>query len=304
LLGLLRGAILIAGAALLPSVFLHQPSSLSSSQEEQIVFPEPALFRILGSATLPAVTDFLLLRFLVDDKSHWVNSGSASHASYAHLITELDPFFLEAYVECARFLAVIRNDGLSAARLVEKGLRVQAEKVPSMRTPGNRWFWPSDYALPFTAGYVYLFELADFERAAGAFAVAGQSGEAPPYVASLASRLSDRKARFDVGLRVLAAMKSWMRNEEEQNRLERRIRNLYLIQYLDALRAEFEAFLQSQSDYRKEVHLPKERMQSLFERFMKGARLEPKDPYGGRVFIDDSGQVTTSTPYESEMGLR
>jgi hypothetical protein len=303
--GPLAGAILSAGAAFLsfsaPYSFLVEADEVA---DERVNLPDPYFFRLIGSSVLPAAVDALLIRFLVDDRSNWISQGKASQAYYANLITDLDPLFMEAYVECARFLSVIRNNSSSAIELIEKGLRVQKDKIPNLESERSLWFWPSKFEIPFAAGYLYLFEKSDLSKAAEVFALASQAPEAPPYVASLGNRLADRKARFEVGLRVLKTIRGWARTKEEEAKFDRRIQNLYLIQFLDQVRSEFESFLVKQPDYRKDFELTPEQMRSYFARFLKEARIGPRDPYGGRVFVDDSGQVTTTTPYESEMGLR
>lgn len=295
-------AFLLTFALLIPRVDRPGAAEESSEKEARI---SATVLNEFSFGQSPAVTDWLLLKMLTDADRSWVEPGErASHYYTLMLASEVDPLFYELYTEGPRLLAVVRNDKDGSVELSEKGLKVQRTLVPSLPESRRSYVWPSLFEVPFVQGYLYLFEKPDLTKAAEAYAEASRAPEAPAYIASLASRLSDRKERFEVGLRVLKAMKSSARTEQEQARFDERIRNLYLIQYLDALRAEFETFLQSQPHYLKEVHLPKERMQQLFERFMKGARLEPKDPFGGRVFVDDSGQVTTTTPYESEMGLR
>ncbi len=294
---------LLAAAALVRTQ-ASMPSAVVEAGEDP---PLPAIvLEAFSFGFTSVVVDGMFLSALTDAAIEHVPEGGvrASQFAFYDRATTLDPLFLEAYVEGARFLSVVRNDAEGAVLLAEKGLRVQRDVVPGLRPQGSPFLWPSFFSLPFAAGYLYLFERPDLARAAVVFSEAARSAEAPAFIQSLTAKLTDRKRRFEVGLQVLNSMKTSARTEAEQLRYEARIKNLYLIQFLDQFRAEFEGFLSEQAEYRAAVTFPPAQMKALFDRFVKKNRLEAVDPYGGRVHVDESGQVTSTTPYESEMGLR
>ena len=295
-------ALLCLGAVLSPALDI----------EGSLVRPEEVKERLPGRVVqafsfgqIQVFTDWSLLRMLTDVEVRWVRPGQrASQFFDLNLAIELDPFFYEIYSEGPRFLAVIRNDKESALELALKGLAVQRNRLSEIPASRIRYVWPSHFDIPFVLGYVYLFEKPDLARAAEAYSEAARAPESPPYVAALGAHLSDPTARFGIGIRVLTSMKTNAKTDAEKQRFDTRIKNLYLIQFLTQIRTEFDAFLQEQPDYRRAINLPPAQMKSLFARFVVKNRMEAIDPYGGRVHMDESGQVTTTTPYESEMGLR
>jgi hypothetical protein len=110
------------------------------------------------------------------------------------LAVSLDPLFFDGYLTGANLLAVVRNDGLGAQILLEKGNQVRK----SLRNQ----LWPNEWQLPFMMGYVYGYELADFDKAINAFQEAGEVSGAPEFVVQMATGLSTAEGRKKVTGRI------------------------------------------------------------------------------------------------------
>jgi hypothetical protein len=273
--------------------------------------PPPATERLTARAIealsfgmAPAATDWFLLRMLTDESSAWVREGELPSQYYElKLASELDPLFYELYTEGPRFLAVVRNDKVGSLELSEQGLRVQREQVPLLPPERRSYVWPSDFEVPFILGYLYLFERSDLPRAAEAFAEAARASEAPPYVGQLAGRLADPVRRIEVGMRVLNAMIQIEKDPKARERLEQKRRSLYVLDYLSALRREFRSFARRKPEYSESLSIPPSLLQKWFTQYLRENHLDTLDPFGGKVYLDERGEVQSTTPHGSELGL-
>lgn len=96
-------------------------------------------------------------------------------------ITELDPYFYDAYIVGGKYLSVIKDDITGAKEIFDKGIRV----------------YPNDYWLNFYSGFHYYFELDDPEMAVKRYEVALRSPLYRRYTPYLPSMVSKIKAQED-----------------------------------------------------------------------------------------------------------
>lgn len=125
----------------------------------------------------------------------------------------LAPKFKALYTHGATGLSVLLDDDYGAKVIYDRGLSE----------------YPDDWVLNYRAGYHYLIELQDDNKAASLFNTAGDHG-APLWTKSLAAKLYERTGQFEVSEFVLESMiasspdNSW--TESLKNRLkELRIKN-------------------------------------------------------------------------------
>ncbi len=92
--------------------------------------------------------------------------------SMLDIISEIEPHFRLAYTPGAVFLSVTVDDREGARLMFEKGLKV----------------YPTDWSLNYHAGYHYLWEMQDPQRAAELFEQAAKHG-APAWATALSAAL-------------------------------------------------------------------------------------------------------------------
>lgn len=139
------------------------------------------------------------------------------------LASRLDVHFFNLYAAGGPLLIVGQDDVEGAEYLLREGARVYREiqpDLPQWRRDGGwtaRAWW-----LFMNLGYLYLFELADIDRAAQALQPLETLETAPAYARSLSHHLKDPRARIDVGLRILDSLLLQTTDERVRVRLEKR----------------------------------------------------------------------------------
>lgn len=103
--------------------------------------------------------------------------------------TDLSPHFRTAYVFGALNLSVVIGDVEGASKLFEKGIQA----------------FPRDWQLLYKAGYHFLYEAKDFQRAAEVLIQAADNG-GPPWLKSLASRLYAESGNTELAESLLQEM--------------------------------------------------------------------------------------------------
>lgn len=181
--------------------------------------------------------------------------------------TELDPYFLDPYIFGNAVLTWDAHLVREANALLEKGSRYRS--------------W--DYQLPFYQGFNSFYFLGDDQTAADLLMEASRRPEAPPLLASLASRLAYKGARTTNAILFLEGILA--REEDEGRRKEYRLR-------LDALRG-IAVLEQAVTIFRERLSRAPKSIAELQEAGI--LRSIPRDPYGGTFFIDETGRVRTTS---------
>lgn len=135
-------------------------------------------------------------------------------------MTEIQPKFKTAYDVGAPFLSVIVDDREGARLIFEKGLSL----------------YPKDWRLSYAAGYHYLWEMQDADRAAKLLIQSLESG-GPPYLASLAAGLYTEVGQAEYAYSILKSNLAKDPPQEIRLRLEKRLKEVEAV--LKANKKEF-----------------------------------------------------------------
>lgn len=253
----------------------------------------PELFKASTFGHLPAAVDWLVLRFLVDPAYARVTPGTRAPAYYLlDLATELDPFFFDLYVLGGSFLAVVRDDAEGARLLLERGEAFRRRELQSYPPEARARFWPSEWQIPMTLGYVYIYELGDLVRGAEHFLEASKVPGAPPFLSRFAERLRQPDGLYQIGRRLLKFMLEGSRDGEARVRTAFKLRSLEVSHMLFLLNRGFEG-------YRGARRATPE----LFRSFLKENGMSEVDPWGGTLALGQDGKIQTSTPRQRVLGL-
>lgn len=264
---------------------------------------DPRLYKALTFGHYPIATDWLWIKVLTDDTLSRVPTGTYSSLFYeVDLATELDPAFYEVYWAGANLLIMARKDSLGARDLLLKGNRFIDQDLPQFPAEFREEYWKNRWNVPILLAYVYLFEFNDMPSAATAFSKAATFPNAPPYLHSLAQRLTKPNGQYEVGLRLLDFMIAGAK-EDRRTQDGRVLENLILkkqnLQIAAFLADINQAFLRFSSNAGG-----KRNWSGLWQAYLKKSSLIPRDPWGGRLDVDATGHVVSSTPYEAVFGIK
>ena len=276
-------------------------SRIQSADSAYVELPQsherwnPDLFRTLSFGHMPAAVDWLLLRFLLDPAYSHVSTDTRASVFYElDLATELDPLFYDLYVVGGSFLAVARNDGEGARRILEKGEKVRRERIAVLPASFRERFWPSEWQIPLALGYVYIFEKDDLPKGAAIFSEASKIPGAPAYLGHFAERMRQPGGVFQVGFRLLQLMIETTKSEEARVRLITKRESLRVAEFLFQVNSAFGEFLKQS---------PGVSPSAAWKRFSSASGHGNLDPWGGKLVLSDAGKILSSTPHEKVLGI-
>jgi tetratricopeptide (TPR) repeat protein len=141
-----------------------------------------------------------------------------------------------------------------------------------------------DYYLPFFAGFNYAYFLKDYQNAARCYQRAAELSGNTLY-ANLAGRYMYQSGRTDMALAYLTTMEKSARSDAIKKEFRVRIRAFKEVKGIE------EALLA----YKQRTGA----LPASIDDLLRLGYLEraPVDPYGGRFYIDDQGQVKTTSKF-------
>jgi hypothetical protein len=74
-------------------------------------------------------------------------------------------------------------------------------------------------------------------------------------------------------------------------------------QFLFEQNSMFKQFLLSKPTYKAASVVTVEKMRSFWKSYLKEKKQSAKDPWGGSLNVDSSGQIVTTTPHEAVFSL-
>tara|TARA_B100001971_G_scaffold209115_1_gene232097 strand:+ start:1123 stop:1932 length:810 start_codon:yes stop_codon:yes gene_type:complete len=173
-----------------------------------------SFYRLLFAGYKRMVADLLWIATLLEsDLSHYKRKDLNNWMFLRFKsITDLDPKFLQAYSFGGQYLNIIKDDVEGAAYLFDKGLS----------------YYPNNYSLNFNGGYLYAFELAEYERAVKLYERIRHHPSAPKFIDSLIAKLKFKETGdLETTYKVLEEM---LRNEKRDALLIKKLRkDLYAI---------------------------------------------------------------------------
>lgn len=182
-------------------------------------------------------------------------------------ITDLDPYYWDAYLYAQVFLTWDETHFEDANKILEKAIR----------------YLPDNYHIPYYIGLNYYNFGKDTEKGAQYLMEASKINGSPSYIATLAARMSAYSSDYERGILFLNEMLKQADNAGVAEQYKMRIELLQAMQYIDsAVRSFQEIYKRSPA-----------RLSELVEMGIVSAI--PKDPYGGKFYISDNGQISTTS---------
>jgi hypothetical protein len=261
---------------------------------------DPQLFRAITFGQLGTGIDLLWLRTLVDPSIAHVAPGRHARAYYdLDLATDLDPAFFELYNLGSYVLSIIRDDNEGARDLLLKGRAFHRERLAGYPASFGERFWSRAWSLYITLAYVQLFELEDMPGASRTFGEAAEIPGAPVYLRSLKARLDRPGGQYEVALRLLSHLLENAPDDEARARLAEKRRSLLVVQFLSTVRDRLAEF----AGVTPGAAIARTRLEERWRQFLRRGLAPERDPWGGRLSLDVSGKVVTTTPHERVFGL-
>lgn len=261
------------------------------------------MFKAVTLGEWPALVDWFWIRTLIDtDVSRIQRNERAQIADELELAVLLDPAFFEIYIYGAYLLSILRDDVWSARDLLEMGEQFRTQKLGTYPREFQEREWGQQWQIPQLLGYLHLFEFKDISKAAPYFEAASRLPGAPKYLASLAARVRDPDAIYDVALRLLRFMIAGAPNPEVALELEQKHRALSLNFRLRQLN---QAWAKETTQFRRLGEGPSRsrRYQIRFEDWIRSKEGTQSDGQGGTFFLNSTGRIESTTPREVILGL-
>lgn len=161
------------------------------NKDQSKILPPPQGMEYIHMGFNETISDLLWLGYI---QNLWnCHKEQTCHKNWGYRVldeaTVLTPKFKALYTHGATGLSVLLDDDYGAKIIYDRGLLE----------------YPKDWILNYRAGYHYLIELNNEERAASLFDAAGDFG-APLWTKSLAAKLYERTGNLEVSEFVLESM--------------------------------------------------------------------------------------------------
>lgn len=247
---------------------------LPKGEDTSYVLPSPIL-KIMALEFDGLASDFLFLQALVFEGSTFERKERPRVKEWEYrwmyntlnASTDLDPYFFDPYY-------------FGEANLTWEGNMVR--EINTLLEKGSR-FRDWDWALLFYAGFNSFYFLHEDANASEYLMEASKRPDASPMLASLAARLAYKGKKTENAIIFLQEILSITDDENTKKMYEKRLNALKAILFLERAAAAY------QERFKKQP-------QSLDDLITKGAINDiPKDPYGGKFYIDKDGSIKTTS---------
>ncbi len=250
----------------------------TESQDQLFVLPAPIL-KVVALDYKGVVSDFLFIKGIVFIGGSTKQTGKGpveiqlndtqwrSFYSVMDVTTDLDPYFQDPYYLTNAFLTWDAGMVQETNTLLNKGIRYRD------------WDW----TLPFFAGFNSFYFLQQNERASEYLMEASRRPGASPILVSLASKLAFKANKTANSILFLEEMINKTEDEATKKIFETRI---------DAYRSIL-ALEKATDLYRQRFKKSPMNLDELVNKKILVAI--PKDPYGGKFYIDSQGAIKTTS---------
>jgi len=231
--------------------------------------------RVLALGNRGLLADYLFLKVVSFVGGRFIEGQSFKSEDWdylvasLHVITDLDPYFLDPYFLSEGLLAWDAGMPEAANEILVKGAEHR----------------PEDWRLPFFIGFNHFYFLSDYVSAADYIMRAAKLPDSPDYLQTLAARLAYYGGKSKTALLFLQQMIAEADDPLLRSRLAKRLLALErAVQIEEAL----ELF-----------KLRQERLPSAMTELAELGYLEelPEDPYGGKWGILENGRVFSTSKF-------
>jgi len=249
---------------------------MNEDQDELFVLPS-AILKIASFDYKGIVSDYLFIKGIVyiggsvqKGSSQKFNINESQWCAFYNMMqisTDLDPYFQDPYYIANAFLTWDAGMTREANSLLEKGSRYR------------NWDW----SLPFFSGFNYFFFLNENDKASEWLMEASRRPGASPTIASLASKIAFKASKTENSISFLEEMIKQTEDESMKKMFAGRV---------EAYKAILDLEKAVDAYQRKFGKKP-----STLERLLKNKIIleVPKEPYGGKFYIDSGGNVRTTS---------
>lgn len=218
-------------------------------------------------------SDLLLVKFMTfigartGQLNDFTKEDWAAVKSTLETITDLDPYYWDAYLYAQVFLTWDETHFESANSILKKALR----------------YIPDNYRIPYYIGLNYYNFGNDSEKGAQYLMAASKIEGCPQYIAQLATRLSAYASDYERAIIFLNEMIKQTRSPEMSEQYKLRLTLMESMHYIDQGIETYKA---------KYGRLPS----GLHELVTSGSvQSIPIDPYGGEFYLTNDGRIDTTS---------
>jgi len=250
------------------------------NRQSRINYVLPAEFSRVAALDFEGLAaDFQLLQgiFFIGDKIDREEKITAVDWDYftriINAVIKLDPYFYDTYHFSTGMLTWGSGRFQDAINILKYGQK----------------FNKDDYRFPYHIGFIYFYFLHDVQKGAQYFEFASRIPDAPPILASIASRLAYYGGNYSFSINLLKRILSTERSPE--------IKKYYKIR-LDALQGALtieKALQKFKKDYSRYPDPLKELLEKNYLVQL------PEDPYGGDYYITKSGRVYSTSKFANTL---
>mgnify|MGYP005845294073 CR=1 FL=1 len=245
-------------------------------EQARVNYVLPASFSRAAALDFKGViADFQLLQgiFFIGEKIE--TQSQVSEAEWDYLVriittvTRLDPYFYDTYHFSTGMLTWGAGRYEDAIKILETA----------------RQYNPDDYRFPYHIGFIYFYFLQNNQKGAQYLELASRQPDAPPILASLASRLAYYKGNYQFSIDLIQRMMARERSPEIRSYYQKRLTALENALLLEKAVKRYKEELQS---------LPKSINALLKQNYIDKI---PHEPYGGDWIILENGRVYSTSKF-------
>jgi hypothetical protein len=237
-----------------------------------------ALLKPLSLEFKGLVSDMLLIKFMsfvggkTDQLNEFQDEDWQGIRHTLETITDLDPYYWDAYLFAQVFLTWDKKHYTDANELLEKAWK----------------YITDDYRIPYYIGLNYYNFAKDSKNGAEYIKAASRIEGAPFYLANLAARLYAYSSDYQRGIIFLKEMAKQTTDPEILNQYRLRINALQRMETLEKAITIF--------------HDNFDRFPEDLEELVKNGILAeiPEEPYGGEYYIKEDGEIATTSKMVGE----
>ena len=174
--------------------------ALSITQQKKAINLESNFLKITSVGHRRLISSFLWIETLLNSDLNHYEEGDLKDWMYLRFntITDLDPYFYEAYLYGGIYLSIIKDDERAASKIYSKGMIA----------------FPNDFYLLLNASFHYYYELNDIDKSLELLSKIYDHPKAPSYLPSLYARLKSTKGDLKSAL---ALVYSFYQNAPEDS---------------------------------------------------------------------------------------
>lgn len=267
--------IIILVVFLLPChYYLLEKSRIYKPQlkEEKIFLPEPFL-RIFSGEFKGIIADFLIINLssyyggIIIEKKEAIEKEFDYIYKVLKTVTALDPYYFDTYYFAQTIIAWDAKKPEKAIELLKIGMEKRA----------------NDWLIPYWIGFDYYYFLKNRGMSAHYFKESSKRPGATDLVASMTAITAYEGGEIEMAILFLQDMIKRTEDPYKRQKFEIRLDALKKILFLEKAVKNFEVKFK-----RKPIKIEELILENIISDI-------PKDPYGGKFYLDSDGRVRTTS---------